>query len=145
MAPYVDALGSVRTWINSLSVPSSSLPALVGMVGLMPKGAHLHRLRSPFKSAYAVLSLIGGSLELIPETPFYRGRVSADILGLTKEGANAAAIGYANWVYSVRTPIPMGMVYCQFTDALSGPLDLTILEKEPRFVVDADFYFIPTN
>jgi hypothetical protein len=129
----VDAEGAVKEWINSSSDTVSLRVAV-------QKGAHLKRLRSPYQGNYIVLRRVGGSSTLTAERPVDRARISATIYGVTKEGAAAAAVAYANAIEAVRARTVMGSVVCEFVTNISGPSDQTLNQDEPRYLVDADFY-----
>lgn len=131
--PFVNALTSVRTWINEQ-------PGVVGPYGPITKGAHLRRLRSPYKGAYIYLSRVGGSPDLSPESPVDRARISAQIYGITLEEAEKSAVVYANAIYGIQgAPVSMGDSICEFVTSITGPLEATIGD-EPRYIVDAEFY-----
>jgi hypothetical protein len=131
---FTDAEGAVRLWVNSRM-------DLVGPGGPLPKGAHLKRLRSPYQGAYVLLERIGGGEALTPERPFDRARVSAQIIGLSKESAALGAIAFANAVAELRgAGTSMGSNVCLFASDITGPISLTELDNEPRYLVDADYY-----
>jgi hypothetical protein len=135
----IDAEPAVRAWINAQAT-------LVGAGNPLPKGAQLRALRSPYQGAYALLSIVGGTgSELTAEVDFQRARISAEIRGTKKEAAARGAVAYANALLSVRKPTQMGSAVCQFVDpsAITGPVDLSAIDNEPRYLVDADFYFRP--
>jgi len=136
----IDAEKAVRAWVNANL-------ALTGVDAPLPKGAHLRALRSPFKGAYVILVSVGGDgdADVVAELVYQRARISAEVRGVKKEQAAEAAIAYANAIMAVRKPTQMGTAVCEFVDArtLLGPVDLFTVDNEPRYVVDADFYFRP--
>ncbi|MGH3659605.1 MAG: hypothetical protein ACRDUA_23395 [Micromonosporaceae bacterium] len=135
--PYVDAEAAVKAWVNTLTAD------LVGDDNPLTLGAHLHRLRSPYKGCYVRLLLIGGTPELTPERPMHRARISGQIYGLTKEATAVAAVAYANAVASLAgIPAVMGSASCLCAADITGPLDATAGD-EPMYLVDADFYLRP--
>ena len=137
MPTFVDAEAAVRDWINSLTA------TLVGAGRPLAQGAHLKRLRSAAGTCYALLSVVGGTTGLAPEAPHHRARISASIYGPTKEAAATAAVAYANTVAGLRgAPQPMGAASCLCAADVTGPLYVIDID-EPRYLVDADFYFRP--
>jgi len=131
---FVDAEGAVKSWINantSLSGPGTPLP----------KGAQLHRLRSPYQGAYIWLRRVGGTkAPKLAEVTLDRARVSAMIFGVSLEAAAVAATAYANAIDAIRTKTTMGSATCEFVANITGPMDTTTNQDEPRYLVDADFY-----
>lgn len=137
MTTYIDAEGAIKTWVNAQTTWAAAPGTAV------PKGAHLHRLRSPLSGSYILLSLLNGSTALTSEVPFFRARISGQVYGLSKEQACAGAVAYANAIERIHSPVQMGTVWCQFVADVTGPRDLSDVGVEPRYVVDADFYFQP--
>jgi hypothetical protein len=129
----VDAEGAVKTWLDANS-------SLTGPGTPLPKGVQLHRLRSPYQGAYVLLRRVGGSAAG-PQGMYDRARLSALVFGVSKEGAAAAAIAYTNVIDAIRTQTPMGNLTCEYVSNISGPSDATTNQDEPRYNVDADFYF----
>lgn len=126
-----DAEGLLKTWINTTS-------GLVGSGQPLAKGAHLRRLRAPYRSAYVLLSVIGGAQVLSPERPAHRARVSGQVYGVSKEGAAAAAVAYANALDALRGAV-MAPTVCLFAADITGPLYAPDVDEE-RYIVDADIY-----
>ncbi|MCA1570788.1 MAG: hypothetical protein LC798_10825 [Chloroflexi bacterium] len=137
-AIYVDARGIIRGWLNTQA-------ALVGAGKPLPLGAHLRLLRSPFKGAYALLTIVDGSDELIAEGA-HRARVSASIFGLSEDGADRAAIAYANTIRALqRGNTPMAGAVCITVGGITGPTDTRPpADAAAQRLVDADFYLRPT-
>jgi hypothetical protein len=136
----VDAEAAVKAWLNARL-------DLVGQGRPIPLGAHLGRLRSPGRGAYAHLLRVGGSPSLTAESPVDRARVSATLYGTTKETACAAALAYATALERLDgIPTAMGPLVCATVDNITGPTALDDHEsarEQYRYVVDADFYLIP--
>jgi len=134
---FVDAEGIVKDWLTSLS-------DLVGVGNPIPQGIHLIRLRSPYTSAWAQLSVVGGDDDWIPDGGAHRARVSASIYGATRLGANTAAVAYANALrrIPITRPVVDG-VRLATVAAMTGPLYIPDGDDE-RYLVDADVYLIPT-
>lgn len=128
-----DAEGLVKTWINVSS-------GLVGAGLPLAKGAHLRRLRGPYKGAYVLLSVIGGASTLVPEKPVHRARISGQVYGISKEGAAVAAAAYGTALDNLRgVPVAMSPALCLFASDVTGPLYAPDVDEE-RYLVDADFY-----
>lgn len=134
---FQDAEGAIAAWINAQT------GTLVGAGRPLAQGAHLTRRRSAANTCYALITLIAGSAEVTPEVPHQRARISAQIYGPTKEAAAIAAHAYANAVLALRgVPTAAGPAMVLCSDNLTGPL-YAIDVDEPRYLVDADFYFLP--
>jgi hypothetical protein len=136
----VDAEGAVRDWVNSLQ-------DLVGQGRPLQLGAHLGRLRSPGRGAYAYLLRVGGTPGLTAERPLDQARISATIFAPTKEIACAGAVAYANALETLDgRPTPMGpAVVCQTVDNITGPVATDEHEsnrEQYRYLVDADFVLV---
>lgn len=140
----VDAEGAVKDWLNSRG-------DLTGKGNAIPLGAHLTRLRSPGKGAYAYLQLVAGARALAAERPVHAARVSAMLHGTTRETASYAAVAYAtaleamDGVHTVMTP---GVV-CHTVDNITGPIARDEHDSNREqwvYIVDADFYLsaVPT-
>lgn len=127
-----DAEGLLKTWLNTASGlgPGAGLP--------LRQGAHLRRLRGPYRGTYVLLSAIGGSSALSPEKPGHRARVSGQVYGVSKEGAAQAAVAYANALETLRN-VTVAPAVLLFADAVTGPLYAPDVDEE-RYLVDADLY-----
>jgi hypothetical protein len=128
----------VRDWVNAQT-------ALTGPGHPLELGAHLKRLRSPFRGSYLLLSRVGGGPEGAEEINVDRARISGSVYGVTKQTAAAAAVAYANLlVATTLTPqIPVtGGRLAAVTD-IAGPNYLPDGDEE-RYVVDAVFHVQPS-
>jgi len=136
--PYIVAVTAVRTWVNSLT------GTLVGQGRPLALGAFRQQPRSPGHGAYAVLSRIGRSGDLVAEDTIDSPRISASIYAGTDEAAEIAAVAYANHLDALRgAPAAMGDARCLVADDLAGPLlvDNHDTDREQyQYVVDASFY-----
>ena len=133
-AAFVDAEGVIKDWFNSLS-------GIVGSGNVVALGAHLHRLRSPFRGSYVLLSVVGTPIALTEERSTAQARVSASVYGVTKESATAAALAYANALADLGVKHPtVGTVQILTADAITGPVYIPDIDEE-RYIVDADIYF----
>lgn len=139
MASFIDAEDVMRGWVNGLTGANG----LVGVGNPLALGAHLHRLRSPFRGSYALLSTVGSPDSLTEERVTFSCRVSASIYGITKENAAQAALAYANRLLTLSQlhPVVDG-VQLAAADGITGPLYLP--DTEERYMVDADIYFCLT-
>lgn len=137
VASFIDSEGVLKEWVNSLSGPGG----LVGEGNPLALGAHLRRLRSPFRGAYALLSVVGTPVPLVEERATAQARISASIYGVTKENAGRAAVAYANALTTVPVlkPVALG-AQIHTVDAITGPVYLGDIDEE-RYLVDADVYF----
>lgn len=137
---YVVAVTAVRAWVNSLT------GTLVGSGRPLAHGAHRHHLRSPGQGAYALLSRVGGTQELIAEDGVDRARISASIYAGTDEAAEIAAVAYANAVAALRgAPAAMGAATCLVADNIAGPFLVDNHDSDRdqyQWLCDADFYLI---
>ncbi|MEU9888010.1 hypothetical protein [Sphaerisporangium sp. NPDC051011] len=127
------AVTAVRAWINSLdSLVGKGLPLALGAFRAADPP------RSPGQGAYALLSQVGGSLELVAEEGIGRARISATIYAGTDEAAEAAAVAYLNTLEALTgDPAPMGdIARCLVADDITGPVALPDL----GYLIDADFY-----
>lgn len=134
----VDAEGAVKAWINGL-------PDLVGPGRPLPLGAHLTRLRSPGKGAYAFLIVVSGTRALAAEQPVHAARISAMIHGTTRESAARAAAAYTTVLEQMEgVPAVMGEdVICHSVTDVTGPLATDEHDSNREqyvYVVDADFF-----
>ncbi|MFB4306987.1 hypothetical protein [Actinomadura sp. GTD37] len=134
----VDAEGAVKDWLNSRL-------DLVGHGNAIPLGAHLNRLRSPGKGAYAYLQLINGTRALAAEAPVHAARVSAMFYGTTRETASYAAVAYATALEALDgVPTPMGPgVLCHTVADVTGPVPRDEHDSNREqwvYIVDGDFY-----
>ena len=137
VASHVDGEGTLRGWLNSLTGANG----LVGPGNPLALGAHFHRLRSPARGSYAVLSGVGTPWALTQESVTAQTRISAMIYGITKERASAAAVAYANRLHHVGVLRPVyRTVQIVGVDAITGPVYLPD-DDEHRYMVDADVYF----
>jgi hypothetical protein len=142
---YVDAEGSVRSWINAnpvLTDPADPARPLM-------RGAHLNRLDSVHTS-YAYLIGVGTTTGLLNEHPVMIARVSATIFAGTKALAERGARALANELGVLQlnaTPVRMGDALCLLVDDITGPLpvDQTDTTREQyQYLVDADYYLTST-
>jgi hypothetical protein len=137
---YVVAVTAVRNWVNSLT------DTLVGPGQPLARGAFRAQPRSPGQGAYAVLSRIGRSGDLVAEDTVDSPRISASIFAGTDEAAEIAAVAYANAVDALRgTPAVMGEARCLVADDIAGPLlvDNHDSDREQyQYLVDASFYVL---
>lgn len=133
---FVDVEGAVRNWVNRQTL------TLVGPGLPLPLGAHLKRLRSPFRGSYALLSRVGGGPDPASDVNVDGARVSAAVYGVTRRAAAQAAAAYGNLLTSVLAPVQVdgGTLYA-VTD-VTGPLYLLDVDEE-RYVVDAVFHIQP--
>lgn len=129
-----DVEAVVRDWVNGPS-------GLTGAGQPLPKGAQLHRLKSPYKGAYVLLAVLGGAADLSPERPAHRARVSGQVYGVSKEGAAAAAVAYANALDTLLrgVPVTVAPAVVLFACDVAGPAYAPDVDEE-RYLVDADFY-----
>jgi hypothetical protein len=141
----VDAEAAVRAWLNARD-------DLVGPGNPIQVGAHLNRLRSPGRGAYAYLLRVGGVPALTAETPLDQARISATLYAPTKEVAAIAATAYARALHVLSLggpPVPMGPeAVCHVVDNIAGPTAIDDHEsnrEQYRYVVDADFYLALTS
>jgi len=132
---FFDVEGIFRTYINSLT------DTLVGPGHPLTLGAHLHRLRSPARGCYAILTTVGTPVALDEEGTIGAGRISASIYSATsRENAAIAAVEYANMLNSLTITTPVvGNVRLMTVDAITGPLYVPDVDEE-RYLVDCDLY-----
>lgn len=136
-AAFVDAEGVVKDWLVSLS-------GLVGVGNPLPAGVHLIRLRSPYTSAWALLSIVGGDDDWVPDGASHRARISASIFGPTRLATATGAVAYANALRTIPVTRPVvDSVRLTAVAAITGPLYIPDGDDE-RYLVDADIYLIPT-
>ena len=134
---FFDVEGIFRTYINSLT----GTDGLVGPGRPITLGAHLHRLRSPARGCYMILTTVGTPVALDEEGTIGAGRISASIYSATsRENAAIAAVAYANVLnaLTITTPV-VGNVRLMTVDAITGPLYVPDVDEE-RYMVDADLY-----
>jgi hypothetical protein len=141
----VEAEGAVRAWLNARA-------DLVGQGKPIQLGAHLTRLRSPGRGAYAYLLRVGGLPALTAERPVDQARISVTLYAPTKETAALAATAYASALHVLSLggpPVPMGPnALCRVVDNITGPtaVDDHLSQREQhRYVVDADFFLALTS
>lgn len=133
----LDVEGAVKDWVNAQT-------ALVGPGHPLELGAHLKRLRSPYRGSYALLSRVGGGPDPGEEVNLDRARISASVYGITKNTAAAAATAYANALAAAAiTPvIPVT------GGRLMTVTDLSFVYvpdgDEERYLVDALFHCQPS-
>ncbi len=135
MATFVDAVGALKDWVNTLTA------ALVGEGRPLAKGAHLHELRGAATACYALLSVVGSGTAAGAENPDHRARISASVHGPTEEAATLAAVGYAEALLALDgRPTAMTGATCLVcdVDSITGPL-WSPDRAGPRLLVDADF------
>jgi hypothetical protein len=134
----LDVEGAVRDWVNAQT-------ALTGAGHPLELGAHLRRLRSPFRGSYLLLSRVGGGPEGTGDLNVDRARISGAIYGVTKQTAGAAAVAYANLLSnaSVTPQIPVTGGRLAVVTDIVGPLYL-IDGDEERYLVDAVFHCQPS-
>lgn len=133
---YVDAEGLLRGWLNSLT----GAGGLVGQGNPLALGAHLRRLRSPFRDAYAVLTAIGTPAAMTAERVTCHARISASVYGISKDNAARAAVAYANNLLQIPVTHPVySGVQFHTIDAITGPIYIPDGDEE-RYLVDADFH-----
>lgn len=132
---FFDVEGILRTWVNTLT------GTLVGTGHPLTLGAHLHRLRSPARGCYAILTAVGTPLSLDEEQTTGAGRISASIYSATtRENAALAAVAYANALQTITFTRPVvGSVRLMCVDAVTGPLYVPDIAEE-RYLVDADVW-----
>lgn len=135
---FVDAEGILKLWLVGLE-------SLTGAGNPLPDGVHLVRLRAPYTAAWALLSVVGGDDDWIPDAPSHRARISASVYGPTRLAANTAAVAYANTLRQIPRTRPMidgtGRQLVNVA-SISGPLYIPDGEDE-RYLVDADVYITP--
>lgn len=134
---YLDSEGLVREWVNAQS-------ALVGAGHPLPLGAHLKRLRSPFRGSYVLLSRVGGSPDPAEEVNVDQALISGSVYGITKQGAATAAAAYANLLASA-TGLPAAVTGGRLiaVTAITGPNYIPDGDEE-RYLVDGVFLIQPT-
>jgi hypothetical protein len=125
----------IRAWL------ATQTGSLVGQGRPVPLGAHLKRLRSPYRGAYLLLSRVGGGPDP-GEVNVDQARLSAAAYAMTARGAAAAAAAYANLLVSIAAPVPLSGGRLLAVTDLSGPLDLPDGDEE-RYVVDGLFHIQP--
>jgi hypothetical protein len=133
----LDAEGAVRDWVNSLT------GTLSGAGRPLELGAHLRRLRSPFRGSYLLLSRVGGGPDPGEEVNLDRARVSGSVYGVTKQTAAAAAVAYANTLAaaSVTPGVAITGGRLMVVTDITGPTYL-IDGDEERYIVDAVFHLL---
>jgi hypothetical protein len=130
-----DVEGAVRDWVNAQA-------GLVGAGHPLELGAHLKRLRSPFRGSYLLLSRVGGGPEGAEEINVDRARISGSVYGVTKITATAAAVAYAN---ALATVSPQAAVTGGRLAAVTDIVVNYIPDgDEERVVVDAVFHVQPS-
>lgn len=133
---FFDVEGILRTWVNTLT------GSLVGAGNPLVLGAHLHRLRSPARGCYAILTSVGTPVSIDAESTIGAARISASIFSATsRENAATAAIAYANALQTLRFTRPVvGAVRLLAVDAITGPLYILDPTDEEHYLVDADVF-----
>lgn len=133
----LDVEGAVKDWVNAQT-------ALVGPGHPLELGAHLRRLRSPFRGSYALISRVGGGPDPVAEVNLDSARISTAVYGVTKNTAAAAATAYANALVaaSVTPVIPVT------GGRLMVVSDMSVVYvpdgDEERYLVDALFHCQPS-
>lgn len=136
---FVDVEGVLKLWL-------AGLDSLVGAGNPLPAGVHLVRLRAPYTQAWALLSVIAGGDEWLPDAPVHRARISAMIYGPTRLAANTGAVAYSNTLRQIprlRPVIDSAGRQLVAVNAITGPLYVPDGEDE-RYLVDADIYVTPS-
>jgi hypothetical protein len=133
---YLDTEGAVRDWVNAQT-------GLVGAGHPLPLGAHLKRLRSPFRGSYVLLSRVGGSPDPTEEVNVDQALISGSVYGTTKQGAALAAAAYANLLASA-TGLPAAVTGGRLiaVTAITGPNYIPDGDEE-RYLVDGVFLIQP--
>lgn len=144
----VDAAAALRAHVNSLT------GSLVGEGHPLERGAWLgegprapSRPRSPYRGAYAILSQVGGTLQISSDAPYQLPRVSASIYGVTALQAALAARAYTDALFALSTgPVTVTWTAADQTaqtavirsvDSITGPLQVADSGPEARYLVDA--------
>lgn len=115
---YVDALGVMRTWINSRTT------TLVGVGHPLQLGAHLKKILGGQPSAYAFLEeqLSTRSFDA-GENPDMMAALAAQVYGGTREAATAGAVALAEELSTAfdGTPVLIGGALIMAVDDIQGP------------------------
>jgi hypothetical protein len=135
----LDAEGAARDWVNSLT------GTLSGAGRPLELGAHLRRLRSPFRGSYLLLTRVGGGPDPGEEVNLDRARISGSAYGVTKQTAAAAAVANAKALApaSVTPGVAITGGRLMVVTDITGPLYL-IDGDEERYIVDAVFHLQPS-
>lgn len=135
-ATFVDAVGAVRTWINSRTT------TLVGEGKPLSKGAYLRDHDGAADRCYAVLTLLPSTGAAgAAESPQMFARVEAQVYGPTIEAITNASMGLADEISTGLagqwTVVGSGSAAVQIWvgDDISGPYDLPD-GNLPRHVLD---------
>lgn len=147
-AVTVDAVGALRAYMNgrTTTLVGDGHPLALGVwLGDGPR--ENSRPRSPYRSAYAVLSQAGGVLQATSQAPFHLPRVSASIYGITSVTAEAAARAYTDELFILSENAPVTVTWTvdsversaviRSIDSITGPLEVANRGPEPRYLVDA--------
>jgi hypothetical protein len=114
---YVDALGAMRTWINSR-------PLLVGEGMPLQGGAHLKKLQGSTPVTYAFLEELTSTRSAdSPENPDMLAMLSAQVYGGTREAATAAAVALCEEISTqlcgCQAVVPGAIIFV--SDDITGP------------------------
>jgi hypothetical protein len=138
MRSYADAVGAMKTWINSRT------DTLVGEGHPLQKGAEAKQLSGAASACYAFLSLVGTSQTGGAENPDTAARLSAQVYGPNILSVALAAAALADELTTVLmgrpTDVPGARLYV--ADDLSGPADRPDFDQ-PRQVVDFTVVLTP--
>lgn len=141
---YVDAVGAMRSWINSRTT------TLVGVGHPLQMGAHLKLLTGAASASYAYLTLLPGTyLPLGAESPVIISRISAQVYGPSLEAVTFASVALADEICEGLkgnpqvVTLPSGaQVKLWVSDDLTGPSDLPDNDV-PRHLLDWNAVMTP--
>lgn len=139
MSTFLDAAAAVSEWANGLTA------TLTGAGRPMPLGLVMKRQSGAADTPYGLIVELPSAVWGGAENGSMRASISVQIYGPTKKSACDAAVAYAEEVetltHGARIVLPSTGATIVGADGIDGPQWLPDGD-EPRYVVDADFYFL---
>lgn len=137
---FVDAEAALHEWGNSRTdLVGPGRPVPLGFRFQQPES----RRGATLRGVFALVEILGGDGNFVPEGGTMRARLSVRFIGDTRESCSRAAVAYCRALESIRPAADVrvqdGEVRVAFADGIAGP-SFTTFEDQTQYLVDCDLY-----